>query len=143
MPDMTLTIRPYEDADEAVVADLWHTCNLVVPWNDPVSDIRAKLDVQREMFLVGTVDERVVASAMAGYDGHRGWVYYLAVHPDWSGRGFGQRLMERVETLLRAAGCPKINLQVRESNVDVIAFYERLGYTRDRVVSYGKRLDGR
>lgn len=136
-------IRGFEERDEPAVIGLWHACDLVVPWNDPATDIALKLRVQRHLFLVGCVEDRIIASVMAGYDGHRGWINYLAVHPDWRRCGFGRRLMERAEWLLRIEGCPKVSLQVRDWNDEVIAFYQRLGYARDRVVSYGKWLDGR
>lgn len=95
-------------------------CGLVVPWNDPRKDIQRKLQVQPEMFLVGCVDGDVVASVMAGYDGHRGLIYYLAVHPDHQHKGYANCMMDEVEKLLREAGCPKINLLVRTSNTGVI-----------------------
>ena len=136
-----LKIRPYSEADQDAVVDLWRACGLVAPQNDPVKDIRRKLRVQREMFLVGLLGARLVATVMAGYEGHRGWVNYLAVAPDCRKRGFGRRLMDEAEALLRAAGCPKINLQVRSSNSDVIGFYGSIGYAVDDVVSMGKRLE--
>ena len=97
--------------------------------------------MQPEFFLVGVVDGAVVASAMAGYDVHRGWVNYLAVAPECRSRGLGRDMMREVERLLRAVGCPKVNLQVRDTNSDAMAFYEALGYGRDAVVSMGKRLE--
>jgi ribosomal protein S18 acetylase RimI-like enzyme len=93
------------------------------------------------MFFVGLLDERLIASVMAGYDGHRGWINYLAVHPDYQRSGFGRMMMQKAEESLRAAGCPKINLQVRSSNVAVIEFYKTLGFKADDVVSLGKRLE--
>ncbi|AFT72599.1 Acetyltransferase, GNAT family protein 9 [Alloalcanivorax dieselolei B5] len=110
------------------------------PWNDPNSDISRKLHVQPELFFVGEVDGKVVASAMAGYDGHRGSVFYLAVSPEHQHRGFGQILMLKVEDALTAMGCPKLNIVVRSSNKQVLAFYRHLGYAVDDVVSMGKRL---
>jgi ribosomal protein S18 acetylase RimI-like enzyme len=139
--DRALTIRRFREADTAAVIDLWRACELVVPWNDPAKDVRRKLAVQPEMFLVGEIGDRVVASVMAGYEGHRGWINYLAVAPDLRRQGLGRRMMDAAEAHLRAAGCPKINLQVRTSNTGVIAFYERIGYTLDDVVSLGKRLE--
>ena len=133
-------IRAFQISDEQEVIELWHRCNLVVSRNDPKRDIAAKLDVQPHLFLVGTIGDRVVATVMAGYDGHRGWINYLAVSPDCQRQGIGSRMMERAEVELRALGCPKINLQVRSSNRSVIAFYERLGFTEDDVVSMGRRL---
>ena len=128
-------------SDQGAVAELWRECGLVVPWNDPVKDIHRKLRVQREMFLVGLLDSRLVATVMAGYEGHRGWINYLAVATDCQKRGFGRRLMDQAEALLREMGCPKINLQVRSSNVGVVEFYKNIGYSVDNVVSMGKRLE--
>ena len=136
-----LAIRPYHESDENAVVALWRKCGLVVPWNDPHKDIRRKLTVQREMFLVGLVEENVVAAVMAGYEGHRGWINYLAVDPSHQKAGFGRLMMDAAEARLRKLGCPKINLQIRTSNTKVIAFYKALGYTEDDVVSMGKRLD--
>jgi ribosomal protein S18 acetylase RimI-like enzyme len=136
------TIRPFEPADEPAVIRLWHRCGLVVPQNDPHRDILAKLAFQPELFFVGTMDERVIASLMAGYEGHRGWINYLAVDPKYQRQGIGGRMMVHAETALHALGCPKINLQVRESNQAVIAFYQKQGFSHDRVVSLGKRLEG-
>ncbi len=136
----TLQIRPFQDADEAAVIALWQACGLVVPWNDPGADIERKRQVQRDFFLVGTLEGAVVATVMAGYEGHRGWINYLAVDPAQRRRGYGRVLMARAEERLQERGCPKINLQVRAGNAAVIAFYERLGYRHDPVVSLGKRL---
>ena len=135
-----LRIRSYRVSDQDAVVGLWRDCGLVVPWNDPVRDIHRKLLVQQDMFLVGLLGTRLVATVMAGYDGHRGWINYLAVAPDCRKSGLGRRLMEEAEARLRALGCPKINLQVRSSNADVIGFYERIGYSIDDVASMGKRL---
>ena len=142
MTEMTeMEVRPFESSDEAAVVQLWTDGGLVVPWNDPGRDIQRKLKVQPEMFLVGCLDGQVIATVMAGYDGHRGWINYLAVHPDHQRAGFGRLMMKEAERRLRAAGCPKINLQVRGSNAAVIDFYERIGFKRDDVVSLGKRLE--
>ena len=135
-----LQIRAFEPEDEEAVVDLWRRCNLLRPWNDPHDDIACKLEVQPELFLVGALAGRVVASAMAGYEGHRGWINYLAVDPDCRRQGLGRRIMAEAERLLRARGCPKINLLVRSDNVEAMSFYERIGFERDAVVSYGKRL---
>ena len=135
-----MDIREFLEPDTEAVVDLWHTADLVRPWNDPHRDIARKLAVQRELFLVGEIEGVVVASAMAGYDGHRGWVNYLAVDPDHRGRGYGRLLMAEVEGRLTAAGCPKLNLQVRSDNTDALGFYEALGYSVDAAVSLGKRL---
>lgn len=133
-------IRPFQPADEAAVIDLWQRCELTRPWNDPRKDIQRKLRVQPELFLVGERDGRLVASAMAGYEGHRGWVNYLAVCPEQRNQGLARQLMARIEQSLLAMGCPKLSLQVREGNAAALAFYERLGYRVDASVSLGKRL---
>ncbi len=135
-----MQIRPYRPSDESALIALWHACGLVRSWNDPRKDIRRKLTVQPELFLVGTIGAKLVASVMAGYDGHRGWVNYLAVDPAHRKAGLGRELMEKVEHELKAMGCPKLNLQVRTSNHEVLAFYRRLGYLQDDAVSLGKRL---
>ena len=135
-----LVIRVYCEADEAAVIELWRECGLVVPWNDPKDDIAQKVRTQPELFLVGLLDGRVVASVMAGYEGHRGWINYLGVSPELQGKGLGRKMMDAAEEELRKLGCPKINLQVRRSNRAVLAFYEHLGFSKDDVVSLGKRL---
>ena len=133
-------IRSYQAADQSAVIDLWHRCNLVVPQNEPRKDIEMKSRVQAELFFVGTIGSRIVATLMAGYDGHRGWIYYLAVDPDYQRRGMGRRMMERAEAALKKRGCSKINLQVRTSNPTVISYYEHLGYSNDDVIGLGKRI---
>ncbi len=136
-----LRIRPFQLADENPVIQLWHECGLVVPWNNPYKDIRRKLDVQADLFLVGTDSTQLIATVMAGYDGHRGWINYLAVASAYRRRGIGRRMVDEVEKRLQALGCPKINLQVRSSNTDVIEFYQKLGFAVDDAVSLGKRLE--
>ena len=136
----TLQIRVYRESDQDAVVALWRESGLVRPWNDPVKDIHRKLRVQRDLFLVGTVDGRLVATVMAGYEGHRGWINYLAVAKECRKRGFGRRLMDEAEARLRALGCPKINLQIRSSNAEVVAFYRSLGFSVDDALSMGKRL---
>jgi ribosomal protein S18 acetylase RimI-like enzyme len=139
-PAMML-IRPFTSADEAAVVALWERCGLTRPWNDARKDIARKQNVQPELFLVGTLNDVVIATAMAGYEGHRGWINYLAVDPDHQHHGYGRTIMEAAEALLKARGCPKINLQVRGSNQPAIAFYQRIGFAFDDVVSLGKRLE--
>lgn len=136
-----MEIRPYQPGDEASVVRLWTDCGLVVPWNNPHRDIQRKLDVQPELFLVGSSGGQIIATVMGGYDGHRGWINYLAVHPGHRHTGIGRRLMEEAEIRLKAAGCPKINLQVRRTNTNAIEFYRKIGYKLDDVVSLGKRLE--
>lgn len=133
-------IRSYRATDESSVVALWRACGLVRPQNDPHRDIVRKLQVNAEWFLIAEVDRQIVGTVMAGYEGHRGWINYLAVEPARQRGGLGRALMAEAERLLRAAGCPKINLQVRPDNAGVIAFYERIGFSQDRNVSLGKRL---
>ncbi len=136
-----MEIRVFALQDSEAVVQLWHDCGLYRPWNDPHKDIARKLSVSPELFWVG-VDEQgaVMASIMVGYDGHRGWINYLAVHPSQQRKGYAGQLMQRAEAELTALGCPKLNLQVRAGNEAVIAFYESLGYANDQTVSLGKRL---
>jgi ribosomal protein S18 acetylase RimI-like enzyme len=134
-------IRPFGESDQDQVVALWRECQLVVPWNDPVRDIRRKLAVDRDLFLVGLVADEVVGTVMGGYEGHRGWINYLAVHPSQRRRGFGEALMLAVEQRLRDRGCPKINLQIRTGNTAVSAFYRAIGYRDDEVICMGKRLE--
>ena len=136
-----LIIRQYDAADRGDVIKLWRQCGLVVPQNDPGRDIERKLKVNPEWFFVGELEDEVVVTCMAGYEGHRGWINYLAVAPQYRRLGFATLLMQRAERLLHRAGCPKINLQVRTSNTDVIEFYKAIGYSIDDVVSMGKRLE--
>jgi ribosomal protein S18 acetylase RimI-like enzyme len=135
-----LDIQPYQPSDEDDVIRLWHACALTRPWNDPRKDIVRKLTVQPELFLVGKIDGAIVASIMGGYDGHRAWINYLAVAPTHQRRGHARTLMHAVEQKLLAMGCPKMNLQVRASNTEAMAFYHRLGFQQDEAVSFGKRL---
>lgn len=133
-------IRPYEQRDQDEVITLWRACNLVKPQNNPYSDIAVKLTTQPELFLVGKLGGRIVASLMAGFEGHRGWINYLAVDPARRRSGLGREMVAKAEEKLRALGCPKINLQVRLDNQEAIAFYTSLGFVEDEVVSLGKRL---
>lgn len=135
-----MKIRSYKNSDKEAIIKLWEECQLTRPWNSPELDIKRKLSIQAEWFLVGELDSTIVASAMFGYDGHRGWVNYLAVSPIHQGNGYARLLMSHGEELLKAVGCPKINLQIRSNNTKVIKFYEELGYKNDEVISYGKRL---
>src|SRR5262249_55354355 len=110
------------------------------PHNEPATAIRKKLAVERDLFFVATIDGAVTGTAMGGYDGHRGWVYSVAVKPQHRRRGIGSALIRRLEAALSARGCLKVNLQVRTSNAGVVAFYEKLGYGVEERVSMGKRL---
>lgn len=140
MANTEMVIRPYLSADENAVVELWRKCNLLRSWNDPKQDIKRKLGVGSELFLVGLVDDKVVAAVMGGYEGHRGWVNYLAVDPTYQRRGLGRQIMKAVEEKILAMDCPKINLLIRTDNKVAVKFYEGIGYEMDEVVSMGKRL---
>jgi ribosomal protein S18 acetylase RimI-like enzyme len=137
----SVLVRVFKEADEARVIELWMFCGLLRPWNNPQRDIARKLKVQRELFLVAELQGVIVGSVMAGYDGHRGWVNYLAVDIGQRRRGIGTALMRDAERRLRLLGCPKINLQLRRETAEVQAFYAALGFQEDAVVSLGKRLE--
>jgi len=133
----TVTFKPEFLND---VVDLWKKCGLVVPQNDPVEDIQRKVAFQPELFFIGLLDGKVIGSIMIGYEGHRGWINYLAIAPKYQRRGYGSQLVRRGIDELRRIGCLKVNLQVRNTNVAVINFYKRLGFKDDNVTSLGLRL---
>jgi ribosomal protein S18 acetylase RimI-like enzyme len=139
--ESSLLIRPFQTEDEDALVALWKMCELTVSWNNPHKDIARKLQVQPELFLVGILDSNLIATVMGGYDGHRGWINFLAFHPDFRENGYGQEIMNSVETKIREMGCPKINLQIRTGNNKIASFYQKLGFTNDHVVSMGKRLE--
>ena len=141
MTESSLLIRPFKEGDEEALVSLWNMCKLTVPWNNPYKDIARKLKVQAELFLVGYLEDKLIASVMAGYDGHRGWINYFAVHPDFQARGYGKQLMDNVENGLRELGCPKINLQIREGNDKVFSYYQKLGFVEEKRINMGKRLE--
>lgn len=137
-----LGIRPYQPKDHAQVVALWSEVFADdPPWNEPAAMIRRKLTVQPELFFVACIDERLVGAVMAGFDGVRGWIYHLAVHQAYRRQGIASALMRAAEEGLAAVGCPKINLQVRATNREVIAFYRALGYEVEDRASLGKRLE--
>lgn len=136
-----MEIRGFSAGDEDAVVELWKRCELTRPWNDPRKDIHRTLESGVGQLIVGVAEGTIVATVMVGYDGHRGWINYLAVAPDHRREGLGRKMMTRAEELLRELSCPKINLQVRTTNADAIGFYQRLGYTVDDVVSLGRRLE--
>lgn len=135
-----MRVREFQDADEAQVIEVWRACGLTRPWNDPSRDIARKKAVQPELFLVAEDEGTIVGTVMAGYEGHRGWINYLGVVPARQKSGIARALMDEAERRLRALGCPKINLQVRTDNEQALAFYARLGFQQDPVLSLGKRL---
>ena len=127
-------------ADTSSVVALWEACGLIKPWNDPYRDIARKQLVQPDMFLVVRERESVIATIMAGFDGHRGWINYLAVAEIHRSKGIARELMREVENRLQVEGCPKMNLMVRRGNDETLAFYAHLGYTIEDSVAMGKRL---
>ena len=136
-----IKIRGYKESDKEAVIQLWDECGLILPQNNPAKDIERKLKVDPDLFLVGFNGNAIVASVMGGYEGHRGWINYLAVRPSEQRKGYGECIMKSVEILLQQKGCPKINLQIRTTNEATIAFYTALGYGNDNVVGLGKRLE--
>lgn len=136
-----MQIRPYADSDQAAVVALW---NAVLPdsapHNDPATSIRNKLAVERDLFFVAEIDGAIVGTVMGGYDGHRGWVYSVAVDTRFRRRGIATSLIQRLEAALIRRGCLKVNLQVRATNAEVIAFYKTLGFDVEERISMGKRL---
>ena len=141
MTESSLLIRPFQEGDEEALVSLWKMCKLTVPWNNPYKDIARKLKVQSDIFLMGYLEDKLIASVMAGYDGHRGYINYFAVHPDFQARGYGKQLMDNVENGLRELGCPKINLQIREGNDKVLTYYQKLGFVEEKRINMGKRLE--
>ena len=137
-----LAIKPYAERDEAQVVALWLAAfPNPAAHNDPRRSIQRKLALQRELFLVGKIADHVVGTVMAGYDGHRGWIYSVAVSPAHQRNGIGGKLLKHAETALRAMGCPKINLQILCTNAEVVAFYESCGYVVEERISMGKRME--
>lgn len=135
-----LKIRSYQESDESAVVQLWIDCKLVVPHNNPQNDIRLKMEFQPDLMLIGTIDDEIVTTAMVGYEGHRGWVNYLAVSPTRQRLGLGRKMMEIAEQKLKDIGCPKLNIQVRTTNTGVIEFYKKIGFMDDNVIGLGKRF---
>ena len=136
-------IRPFEPPDRAALEQLWgHVFAGDPPWNAPAVMIETKLKVQPELLLVGILDGVLVGAVMAGFDGVRGWIYHLAVTPEWRRHGFGTQLVRAAEAGLRRLGCAKVNIQVRVTNVRVVEFYRALGYAIEERVDMGRRLDG-
>jgi ribosomal protein S18 acetylase RimI-like enzyme len=136
-----MKIRTFDIEDQAAVIELWQACALVVAWNDPTKDIARKLKVGADLFLVGESSGEIVATVMGGYEGHRGWINYLAVSPQHQRKGYGRKMMHAVEQRIQLKGCPKINLQVRGTNTQAAAFYQSIGYDIENVIGLGKRLE--
>ena len=143
MPAAALSVAPIEDADVAAVVALWQACDLTRPWNDPAADIALARKGPNSTILIGRDGDAIVATAMVGHEGHRGWVYYVAVDPTRQGKGYGRAIMNAAEEWLRATGIEKLQLLVRPGNTQVKAFYESLGYGEQQRVIFAKWLDGR
>ena len=142
-PIFNLEIRPFESSDRPKLEELWGRVFADdPPWNAPAAMIANKLKVQPELLLVAVLDQVLVGAVMAGFDGVRGWIYHLAVVPEARRRGIATELVRAAEAGLRKLGCPKVNIQVRASNAEVIAFYRKLGFIREERVSMGRRLEG-
>lgn len=139
----SLSISPITDADVTAVIALWQRCGLTRPWNDPASDIAFARRGANATVLIGRADDAIVATALVGHDGHRGWVYYVAVDPEMQGKDFGRTIMAAAEDWLRGQGVAKVMLMVRPDNTMVQAFYDKLGYAVQERVIYAKWLDGR
>ncbi len=137
---MKIKIRPFNLKDKKETIQLWNGCGLVVPVNNPLKDIQRKLKVQPKLFLVAVKDGKIIGTVMGGYEGHRGWINYLAVDPAHQKSGIGRKLMSEIEKKLKKLGCPKINLQVRKTNSKVRVFYEKIGYSQDKVVSLWEKI---
>ena len=138
-----LAISDIRDADIATVIALWQACGLTRPWNDPAADIALARRQPNSTILIGRADDAIVATVMVGYDGHRGWVYYVATDPDRRAKGYGRAIMSAAEDWLRAAGVPKLQLMVRRENAKAGAFYQSIGYAEAQTVVFAKWLDGR
>jgi len=142
-PAAALDVAEIDDGDVAAVVALWQACGLTRPWNDPASDIALARRDENSTVLVGRVGSHIVATAMVGHDGHRGWVYYVAIDPDNQGKGFGRAIMSAAEDWLRQAGIAKLQLMVRPDNTKVQGFYQSIGYGEQQRIIYAKWLDGR
>jgi ribosomal protein S18 acetylase RimI-like enzyme len=136
-----LTIRPVASGEEASVIALWRACGLTRPWNDPAADLAFARGKAGSEVLVGLADERIVASAMIGHDGHRGSMYYLSVDPACRSHGYGRQMVAAAEAWLKARGVWKMNLLVRKGNEGVLGFYARLGYADGTAVQIEKWID--
>ena len=142
-PVVALAIAPIADSDVAAVIALWQACGLTRPWNDPAADIALARRGPHSTVLIGRDRDAIVATAMVGHDGHRGWVYYVATDPERRSRGYGRVIMNAAEHWLRAAGMAKVQLMVRRENAKAGAFYQSIGYAEAQTIVFAKWLDGR
>tara|TARA_B100000925_G_scaffold234762_1_gene183399 strand:- start:1072 stop:1500 length:429 start_codon:yes stop_codon:yes gene_type:complete len=138
---LNLVIRPYKDSDKEQVINLWIKCDLIRPWNDPYKDISRKKGTGSDLFIILEYNDTIVGTVMGGYDGHRGIMNYLAVHPNFQRNGYGAMLVNEIEKKLLEMGCPKINLLVRKDNDKVGKFYQKIDYNNQTdVLLFSKRL---
>lgn len=137
-----LGIREIDDADVPAVVELWHASGISRPWNDPLKDIAFARRSPHSIVLVGEIGQRIVATTMVGEDGHRGWVYYVATHPDLQRRGLARRMMQDAETWLRARGVWRMQLLVRAENAAARGFYEKLGFGDTKTICFQKVISG-
>ncbi len=135
------SIRPYCEGDFQAVCDLWQACNLTRPWNDPAQDIDFCVQSPASAMFVGIADKDPVATVMTGYDGHRGAIYYLAVHPDQQGMDLGRKMIRYAEDWQKERGVWKVNLMIRDDNNQARDFYRAIGYKSDPVAVMSRRLD--
>jgi ribosomal protein S18 acetylase RimI-like enzyme len=136
-----MQIGPLALSQVAAAAALWDDAGLTRPWNDPLDDLRRALDGPASTVLAGVEDDLLIATAVVGHDGHRGWIYYLAVHPEARGRGHGRAMIRACEAWLAERGVPKLNVAVRGDNASARGFYTALGYGTEDVVVMSRRLD--
>jgi ribosomal protein S18 acetylase RimI-like enzyme len=143
MPPSNLVINPAEDADETGIVALWERCELTRPWNDPKADLARARKGPDSAILVGRDGNSILATVMVGHDGHRGWLYYVAVDPDHRKNGHGRAIVTAAEDWLRARGIEKLQLMVRPDNTHAQAFCETLDFDEQIRIVYAKWLDGR
>jgi ribosomal protein S18 acetylase RimI-like enzyme len=136
----SLIFSEYQPEDKEQLIALWQACNLTRPWNDPVKDISFAMQSPSSTILIGKFEEKIIATAMVGHDGHRGAVYYFAVHPIFQKQNYGADMMKQVEAWFKLQGVWKINLLIREDNLAATGFYQALGFEKNEVVSMGKRI---
>jgi ribosomal protein S18 acetylase RimI-like enzyme len=135
-----LVIRNYNNNDKDQVIGLWDSCGLIVHDNDPEKDIDLKLKFQPELFFVALSDDNIIGTVMVGYDGHRGWLNYLGVHPLYRNNGYGRSIVEFSIQKLKDLNCPKLNLQIRNNNTRVTGFYQKLGFKNHEVTGMQLKL---
>lgn len=138
-----MNIRTYLPTDRDAVITLWEACGLTRPWNDPGSDIDTCISKPESTILVGEDAGKIVGSVMVGHDGHRAWLYYLAVSPALQKGGLGRKLVAAAEDWVKGRGIPKVMLMVRPENDKVRAFYEAIGYVEEPRVIFSRRFDGK